>query len=58
MPFAELRCAGMTLMKNTGVGIAIGKDWKVAGIDGNRLLEKMNNPTDKKIKNSVELRIN
>ena len=41
MPFAELRCGGMTLMKNSGLGIAIGSEWKVA-MGGNSLMDKMN----------------
>lgn len=30
LPFAELKCGSMTLAGNTGIGIAIGSQWKIA----------------------------
>ena len=29
LPFAELKCGSTTLAANTGIGIALGKEWKV-----------------------------
>src|ERR1700750_272312 len=28
LPFAEVKCNGETVASNTGIGIAMGKDWK------------------------------
>jgi hypothetical protein len=30
LPFAEIRCNNTSLMENSGLGIAMGKDWKVS----------------------------
>jgi len=34
MPFAQLKCASTTLAENSGLGIAIGSEWKVAMVGG------------------------
>ena len=34
LPFAELKCGSMTLADNTGMGIAIGTQWKVIMASG------------------------
>lgn len=33
LPFAEIKCASVTLASNTGLGIAIGTEWNVALAD-------------------------
>lgn len=35
LPFAEIKCNGTALANNTGVGIALGSDWKVAAVNDN-----------------------
>lgn len=30
LPFAEFKCGGMSLMHNTGLGIAVGQHWKIS----------------------------
>ncbi|MEO7922225.1 MAG: hypothetical protein ABIR30_00960 [Chitinophagaceae bacterium] len=32
LPFAQLKCTSVTLAENTGIGIAIGEQWKVADL--------------------------
>jgi uncharacterized membrane protein len=34
LPFAELKCSSMTLADNTGIGIALGTQWKVIMVGG------------------------
>ena len=34
LPFAQLKCGGMTLAENSGIGIAIGSQWKIAMVGG------------------------
>jgi len=29
LPFAQLKCGGMTLAENSGIGIALGTEWKI-----------------------------
>lgn len=41
LPFAELRCGSVTLMSNSGIGIAIGSEWKVA-MGGNKYMNRLN----------------
>ncbi|MFZ9388929.1 MAG: hypothetical protein ACO25B_13740 [Chitinophagaceae bacterium] len=42
LPFAEFKCANMTLLGNTGIGIAIGREWKVAsGLSQNEFMKKL-----------------
>lgn len=54
LPFAELKCGGTALMGNTGAGIAMGNEWKIA-MGGNELLDKMRTATnDKETKNLLK----
>lgn len=51
LPFVELKCGSMTLVGNTGIGLAIGSPWKTAlGAGDNEYLEKLRSPTDKPTK--------
>ncbi|MDZ4792837.1 MAG: hypothetical protein SGI83_01035 [Bacteroidota bacterium] len=54
LPFAELKCGGTALMGNTGAGIAMGNEWKIA-MGGNDILHKMQSATnDKETKNALK----
>lgn len=51
LPFAELKCGEVTLLRNTGVGLATGTPWKTSmGTGSNEYMEKFKNPTDKSAK--------
>ncbi len=39
LPFVQLRCGGMTLAENSGIGIALGKEWKIAMVGSSDLLK-------------------
>ena len=41
LPFSEIRCGGSALMNNTGIGFALGKDWKISGGYGKDMLKDM-----------------
>ena len=45
LPFSEIKCGGSALMNNTGVGFALGKEWKVAGGYGKDMLKEMDTKT-------------
>lgn len=45
LPFSEIRCGGTPLMNNTGLGFALGKEWKVAGGYGKDMLKDMDSKT-------------
>ena len=42
LPFAEFKCGNMSLLGNTGIGIAIGQEWKVTAVLGkNEFMKKL-----------------
>ena len=45
LPFAELKCGSVVFAGNTGVGLAVGTEWKIAM--GNDLFGKMNSRVTK-----------
>lgn len=48
LPFAEFKCGSVTLLGNTGIGIAIGQPWKVAaGWGKNELMDKLDSAAKK-----------
>ena len=52
LPFAEFKCGSMSLLGNTGIGIAIGQQWKVtAGFGKNEFMKKLDesSPKDKEL---------
>ncbi len=52
LPFAEFKCGSMSLLGNTGIGIAIGQEWKVtAGLGKNEFMKKWDesNKKDKEL---------
>jgi hypothetical protein len=58
LPFAELRCGDMALMSNSGIGLAVGSEWKVR-MGGNKLFDKMNSDVkDEKAKKTLSGGIN
>lgn len=47
LPFAEVKCGGSTLANNTGLGIAMKKEWKTAGdMFGGKELTKSTTTSD------------
>ena len=49
LPFAQVKCNGTTIVQNTGLGIAIGSEWKATGFDtGNFGDQKTNTDKPKK----------
>ncbi len=52
LPFAEFKCGNMSLLGNTGIGIAIGQQWKVTAVLGkNEFMKKLDesSKTDKEL---------
>lgn len=47
LPFAALKCGSMTLMDNSGIGIAMGAPWKVA-MNADQLMKKLDSEDKKK----------
>jgi hypothetical protein len=45
LPFAEIRCNGTALANNTGLGIALGSEWKVAASNDNLFGNNFGNQT-------------
>ncbi len=45
LPFSEIKCGGQALMNNSGLGFALGKEWKFAGGYGKDMLNSMNSKT-------------
>ncbi len=46
LPFAEVKCGSVTLVGNTGIGIAAGLPWKTAmGASDNEYFNKLRQPT-------------
>lgn len=45
LPFSEIKCGGQALMNNSGLGFALGKEWKFAGGYGKDMLNDMNSKT-------------
>jgi len=45
LPFSEIRCSGQSLMNNTGIGFALGKEWKIAGGMGQDMTKDMTTKT-------------
>ena len=45
LPFAEIKCGGSKFAENTGLGIAIGQEWKTSS-SGNGLFGNMGNKTE------------
>lgn len=39
LPFTEIKCSGTTLMSKSGLGYALGQDWKVAGGMGSDMMK-------------------
>ncbi|MEO7923721.1 MAG: hypothetical protein ABIR30_08575 [Chitinophagaceae bacterium] len=53
LPFSEIRCGGSALMNNTGLGFAMGQEWKLSGGYGKDMLKDMDSKTgDKKVGNT------
>jgi len=58
LPFAELRCGSVTLMSNTGIGMAVGLEWKIAA-GGNAFIDKLKSKaTDDKTQQALQDRPN
>jgi hypothetical protein len=46
LPFAEFKCGSLTLIDNSGIGIAAGRSWRVvAGWNKNEIMQKLNTGT-------------
>jgi len=45
LPFSEIRCGNQPLMNNTGLGFAMGSQWKIAGGYGKDMLKDMDSKT-------------
>ncbi|OSZ73837.1 hypothetical protein CAP36_17720 [Chitinophagaceae bacterium IBVUCB2] len=45
LPFSEIKCGGQALMNNSGLGFALGKEWKFAGGYGKDMLNDKNSKT-------------
>ena len=53
LPFSEIRCGGSSLMNNTGLGFAMGQEWKLSGGYGKDMLKDMDSKTgEKKVGNT------
>ena len=50
LPFAEIKCGGNVIAKNTGLGIAIGKEWQ--SVASNNMFGNNNNDENDKDKES------
>lgn len=49
LPFAEFKCANVSLLGNSGIGIALGRDWKMAaGMGSNELFKDLEKDPDKR----------
>ncbi|MBK7561095.1 MAG: hypothetical protein IPP43_15900 [Chitinophagaceae bacterium] len=54
LPFSEIRCGGSALMNNTGIGFALGKDWKISGGYGKDMLKDMDSKTSNEKDKTVQ----
>ena len=55
MPFVQLKCASTTLAENSGLGIAMGSEWKVAMVGSmNDLMDKADSTIKDKKKNPLK----
>jgi hypothetical protein len=52
LPFSEIKCGGSTLMNQSGLGFAIGNEWKLAGGYGKDMMKDMNTKPGEKTGNS------
>lgn len=57
LPFSEIRCGGSALMNNTGLGFALGKEWKIAGGYGKDMLKDMDSKTSNEKDKTVQILI-
>ena len=57
LPFSEIKCGGSALMNNTGLGFALGKDWKIAGGYGKDMLKDMDSKTSNEKDKTVQMLI-
>jgi hypothetical protein len=57
LPFAEIKCGNSTIANQTGLGFAMGKEWKTAGSDGmfGNELTKSSNSLDKGEKGNTQI---
>lgn len=49
LPFAQIKCGGTVFASNTGLGLAIGSQWKVSMMDNGLFGNKGTDATDSKI---------
>jgi len=55
LPFAQLKCGSVTLAENSGIGIALGSQWKIAMMGGaNDLLNESGKLTKKDKENPLK----
>jgi hypothetical protein len=52
LPFAQLKCGGMTLAENSGIGIALGTEWNIAMVGSSSDLLKDKSKTGKNDKDN------
>ena len=52
LPFVQLKCGGMTLAENSGIGIALGTEWNIAMIGSTSDLLKEKSKTGKNDKDN------
>jgi hypothetical protein len=55
LPFAQVKCSSTTLAENSGIGIALGRQWKVAMVgSSDELLNKINQASKEKGKDPLK----
>jgi len=55
LPFSEIKCGGSSLMNKSGLGFAIGKEWKFAGGYGKDIMKDMDTKTGGKKEGNAQL---
>ena len=48
LPFSEIRCGSTSFMNQTGLGFALGQEWKLSGGYGKDMLKEMDSKTGEK----------
>jgi len=55
LPFSEIKCGDSTLMNKSGLGFAMGQEWKFAGGMGQDMMKDMDTKTGKKKEGNAQM---
>jgi hypothetical protein len=55
LPLSEIRCSGQALMKKSGLGFALGQEWKFAGGAGKDMMNDMGTRTGGKKEGNAQI---